>query len=57
VLFDLAPGQALGSSFVETLAIVPYEQPFTYDILPDSDTGTYFARGVWLGSTLFGVPR
>jgi hypothetical protein len=56
-LFDLAPGQALSGSFVEALALVPYEQPFTYDILPDSDTGTYFARGVWLGSTMFGIPR
>jgi hypothetical protein len=24
----------------------------THDILPDSDTGTYFAAGVRLGSTL-----
>ena len=27
-------------------------QPFTYDILPDSDSGTYFAGGTLIGSTL-----
>jgi hypothetical protein len=33
-------------------SVVPYEHPFTYDILPDSDTGAYFAGGLLIGSTL-----
>jgi hypothetical protein len=32
---------------------IPYEHGFTFDILPDSSTGTYFAGGVSIGSTLF----
>ena len=32
--------------------LVDYDQPFTYDILPDSDSGTYFAGGTLIGSTL-----
>jgi len=31
---------------------VPYGHPFTYDILPASTSGTYFAAGVLVGSTL-----
>ena len=39
---------------IEILSVetIPYQHPFTYDILPDSDTGTYFAGGVLIGSTL-----
>jgi hypothetical protein len=29
--------------------LVDYEQPFTYDILPDSDWGSYFAGGTLIG--------
>jgi hypothetical protein len=32
--------------------IVPYGHPYTYDILPASKSGTYFAAGVLIGSTL-----
>ena len=32
--------------------LVSYDQPFTYDILPASDSGTYFAGGVLIGSTI-----
>jgi hypothetical protein len=31
---------------------VPYAHDRTFDILPDSDTGTYYAGGVLIGSTL-----
>ena len=31
---------------------IAYDQPFTYDILPDSDSGAYFAASVLIGSTL-----
>jgi len=32
--------------------LVPYHHSHTYDILPASDTGTYYAGGVLIGSTL-----
>jgi hypothetical protein len=32
--------------------VIPYEHAFTYDILPASETGTYYAAGALIGSTL-----
>jgi hypothetical protein len=37
---------------VVSVLVVPYTEPFTYDILPDSETGVYFAAGAAIGSTL-----
>ena len=48
----LAPGDRLGDATVVSVETVPYEEPFTYDILPASDTGAYFAEGALIGSTL-----
>jgi hypothetical protein len=48
----LAPGDQLDGVRVESATIVPYSHDATYDILPDSDTGAYFAGGVLIGSTL-----
>jgi hypothetical protein len=39
---------------VTTAVLVPYPDAFTYDILPDSDSGTYLAAGALIGSTLAG---
>jgi hypothetical protein len=50
------PGSELDGVMVVSVEQIPYEHGHTYDILPDSDTGTYFAGGVRMGSTLFGVP-
>jgi hypothetical protein len=47
------PGSELGGVRVLAVDEVPYEHPYTYDILPESDTGTYFAAGALIGSTLF----
>jgi hypothetical protein len=49
---DLAPGDLVDGVRVIGARLVDYEQPFTYDILPDSDSGTYFAGGTLIGSTL-----
>jgi hypothetical protein len=49
---DLRDGDLLGGVDILRTAIVPYEHAFTYDVLPDSDTGAYFAGGVLIGSTL-----
>jgi hypothetical protein len=52
----LRPGDLLDGVRVSSATIVRYEHEFTYDILPDSDSGTYFAGGVLVGSTLGGAP-
>ena len=48
----LAPGDRLGDAEVASVSMVPYAHAFTYDILPASDTGAYFAAGALVGSTL-----
>lgn len=53
-LFDLRPGDRMGELMVEALTLLPYEYPATYDILPDSETGIYWVKGLWLGSTIPG---
>jgi hypothetical protein len=49
---DLAPGDLVDGVRVISANLVDYDQPFTYDILPASDSGTYFAGGTLIGSTL-----
>ncbi len=49
---DFVPGDHLGQLEVEAVQTVPYGLPFTVDILPASTTGTYFAAGALVGSTL-----
>lgn len=53
---DLAPGDPLGEAEVLSAERVPYGHAFTYDILPASSTGTYFASGALVGSTLRSCP-
>jgi hypothetical protein len=48
---DLAAGDLVDGVRVIAARLVDYDQPFTYDILPDSDSGTYFAGGTLIGST------
>ena len=49
---ELAKGDALDGVGLDSVRRVPYTEAFTYDILPDSDSGTYFAGGVQIGTTL-----
>ena len=49
---DLAKGDALDGVALDAVRRVPYTEAYTYDILPDSDSGTYFAGGVLIGTTL-----
>jgi hypothetical protein len=49
---DLVRGDLVDGVRVIGARLVDYDQPFTYDILPDSDSGTYFAGGTLIGSTL-----
>ena len=49
-------GLRIGDPFEGTRVVsverIPYGGGFTYDLLPSGPTGTYFANGVLLGSTL-----
>jgi hypothetical protein len=49
---DLRPGAVLDGHTIESVEVIPYAHEYTYDILPASDTGTYFAAGMQIGSTL-----
>jgi len=49
---DLRRGDRLDDVNLIAVELVPYDEPFTYDVRPDSDTATYFAGGVLIGSTL-----
>jgi len=48
----LRAGDRLDGIRVESAEVVPYANPHTYDVLPDSDTGAYYAGGALIGSTL-----
>jgi len=52
VIADLKVGETYDGSRVKSIELVPYKYQFTYDVLPDSQTGNYFANGVLVGSTL-----
>jgi hypothetical protein len=70
-VIEMSPGHptANGRSFAElsegsvfderhtvaSVQVVPYAHDRTYDILPGSETGTYFAAGALVGSTLGGA--
>ncbi len=49
---DLVDGSRLGCQTVQSVATVQYDREYTYDILPESDTGSYLAGGALIGSTL-----
>jgi hypothetical protein len=50
---ELAAGIAFDESHtVVSAELVPYEHDATYDVLPASNTGTYFAAGARVASTL-----
>jgi hypothetical protein len=51
-LSSLHPGSELLGGTVLSVASVPYQHAATYDILPDSTSGAYFASSVLIGSTL-----
>jgi hypothetical protein len=52
----LRRGDRLDGVDVVSATMVPYSHDATYDILPDSDSGAYFAGGVLVGSTLAANP-
>jgi hypothetical protein len=49
---ELRAGDQLGGVSIIAARLVAYSHDHTYDILPTSDSGVYFAGGVAVGSTL-----
>ncbi len=49
---DLRAGEQLDGARIATVELVPYAHDYTYDVLPASETATYVAGGVLIGSTL-----
>lgn len=54
LLSELFVGDSLDGKLITRVTSVPYRHTHTYDILPESSTGAYFASGVLVGSTLAG---
>ena len=52
-LKDLKMGDILDGRLVVETKLIPYIYGYTYDILPDSASGNYYANGVLIGSTLY----
>jgi len=49
---ELKAGDTYDGASVLSAELVPYWDDATYDLLPDGDTGYYFANGILLKSTL-----
>jgi hypothetical protein len=49
---ELRAGDDLDGVAITERSVIPYRHAYTYDILPASATGSYFAGGVRIGSTL-----
>jgi hypothetical protein len=53
IFSDLAVGSMLDEGHrIISVELIPYTQSRTYDILPASSTGTYYAGGTLIGSSL-----
>jgi hypothetical protein len=48
----LQVGATLGDVEIVAVDATPYPHPFTYDILPATTSGSYFASGALVGTTL-----
>lgn len=51
-IVDYLPGEEFDGAMVIKNEIIPYSHQYTYDILPESSTGTYIANGIVIGSTI-----
>lgn len=49
---QLMQGEPYDGSVIQKATLVSYWDNKTYDLLPDSETGYYFANGILMGSTL-----
>ncbi|OLD41918.1 MAG: hypothetical protein AUI60_00220 [Thaumarchaeota archaeon 13_1_40CM_2_39_4] len=51
-LGDLKQGDILDNVKIKSVELTPYDENYTYDILPSGPTGFYWADGILVGSTL-----
>lgn len=49
---NLMLGDLVDNRMVTEIKQIPYTYKYTYDILPDSESGCYYANGILVGSTL-----
>jgi hypothetical protein len=49
---DLRVGDQLDGHAITSVEMIPYEHAFTYDVLPATEGGMYYAAGALIGSTL-----
>lgn len=49
---SLTAGDTICGKKIAKSGLIPYKHDYTYDILPASVSGTYFANGICVGSTL-----
>lgn len=54
---NLRGGDRLQGAMITSANLIPYTEEYTYDILPSGETGTYFANGVLLQSTIKGAMK
>jgi len=52
---ELKCGEYYDGAKIESVQTTPYLHKTTYDLLPDSDTGFYWANGILMGSALKNV--
>lgn len=52
VVGNLKPGDVIDGGTIVAAETVLYAKEFTYDVLPEGETGFYFANGILMGSTL-----
>ena len=52
LLGELKVGDVLDGATITSVTLVPYDENYTYDILPSGPTGFYWANGILVGSTL-----
>ena len=52
LVHELATGDTLDGSKIQSVEFVPYDGTHTYDILPSGTTGFYWANGILIKSTL-----
>jgi hypothetical protein len=50
-LGEVQRGNTLDGASIVSLEQVPYQEAYTYDILPAGATGLYWANGILMGST------
>lgn len=53
LLGEIKVGDEMDHAVVVKAALIPYTESYTYDVLPAGKTGTYWANGILMKSTLF----